>query len=511
MLRGLTISTSPEPPTPSGSSSALFVGEGLRVTAGELSAILARHEGRPISSDRIAAIQSEISAIYQGKGYPFVAVSTPAQNVTQGVVHIRVLEFRVGKLEAIPQDTSDAVLAGLRLGAEDPVYLPRLQEDMLWLNRTPFRTTEASFRPGAQAGQTDLLLETRRTRAFQGYVGAGNTGSDSTSWNRVYAGAQVGGPLLRNGLAGYQFTISPADIGDRADIGYLSHALQVFVPVTARSETDLSVNWVQTHQTVDVFNLEETVAEAGLGYRIALSDLMGALLPPSDVRVGIEARRQVSVVDFDDIRVNSTAYNVYQAVVGYSVTRYGNRGATQFEAAFRVSPGGLDDANSDERLRAVTQGRMNGARYAYFNATLRGVRALSGGASISGLVRVQATGDALPRTEQIGLGGPGGSRAYSYDDGSSDQAAILQAEYQFPPVGLSARGPELRMSAFADAAWGEGAPGEDDLSLASLGVAGVANLRRGVSLEATLATALTEGPYTQAGDLRLIAKLLARF
>jgi hypothetical protein len=32
-----------------------------------------------------------------------------------------------------------------------------------------------------------------------------------------------------------------------------------------------------------------------------------------------------------------------------------------------------------------------------------------------------------------------------------------------------------------------------------------------VSLEATLATALTEGPYTQAGDLRLIAKLLARF
>jgi hemolysin activation/secretion protein len=217
------------------------------------------------------------------------------------------------------------------------------------------------------------------------------------------------------------------------------------------------------------------------------------------------------VVDFDDIRVNSTAYNVYQAVVGYSVTTYGRRGASQFEASFHVSPGGLDDANSDERMRLVTQGRMASARYAYLNASLRSSRNLTSGDSISGLVRVQATGDALPRTEQMGLGGPGGSRAFSYDDGASDQAAVVQAEYQFQPIGLSARGPELRTSAFLDAAWGEGAPGEDDLSLASLGIAASADILEGLSVEATLGAALTDGPRTQAGDFRLVARILARF
>ncbi len=509
-LRGLTMSTSAEPPQRLGEST-VFVGEGLRVSPDELSKVLARHVGQPLSPSRIAAIQSDIAALYQGKGYPFIAVSTPPQNVTEGILHLRVLEFRVGRLEARPLDTSDEIRAGLRLGPGDPVYLPRLQEDLLWLNRTPFRNTEASFRPGGQRGETDLLLETRRSRSVQGYVGAGNTGSESTGWNRVFAGVQAGGPLLGNGMAAYQFTISPEDIGNQADRGYLSHALQGSLPITARSEADLTVNWVQTHQAVDVFNIEGTVAEAAIGYRIALSDLMDAPLPPSDVRLGIEARRQVSVVDFDDIRVNSTAYNVYQAVVGYSVTNYGRRGASQFEAAFRVSPGGLDDANSDERMRLVTQGRMASARYAYLNATLRSRRDLTGGDALSALVRVQVTGDALPRTEQMGLGGQGGSRAFSYDDGASDRAAVVQAEYQFQPIGLSARGPELRTFAFLDAAWGEGAPGEDDLTLASVGVAAAADFLERLSLEATLGAALTDGPRTQAGDIRVVARILARF
>ena len=509
-LRGLTMSTSADAPQRLGEST-VFVGEGVRVSSDELSKVLSRYAGQPLSPSRIAAIQSDIAALYQDKGYPFIAVSTPPQNVTEGILHLRVLEFRVGQLEARPLDTSDEIRAGLRLGPGDPVYLPRLQEDMLWLNRTPFRNTEASFRPGAQMGQTDLLLETRQSRAGQGYAGAGNTGSKSTGWNRVYAGVQAGGPLLGNGMAAYQLTISPEDIGNRADRGYLSHALQGSLPITARSEADLTVNWVQTHQSVDVFNIEGTVAEAAIGYRIALSDLMDAPLPPSDVRLGIEARRQVSVVDFDDIRVNSTAYNVYQAVVGYSVTNYGRRGASQFEAAFRVSPGGLDDANSDERMRLVTQGRMASARYAYLNATLRSRRNLTGGDALSGLVRVQVTGDALPRTEQMGLGGQGGSRAYSYDDGASDRAAVVQAGYQFQPIGLSARGPELRTSAFLDAAWGEGAPGEDNLTLVSVGVAAAADFLERLSLEATLGAALTDGPRTQAGDIRLVARILARF
>jgi len=509
-LRGLTMSTSAEPPQRLGEST-VFVGEGVRVSPDELSKVLSRYAGQPLSPSRIAAIQSDIAALYQDKGYPFIAVSTPPQNVTEGILHLRVLEFRVGRLEARPLDTSDEIRAGLRLGPGDPVYLPRLQEDLLWLNRTPFRNTEASFRPGEQTGQTDLLLETRQSRAVQGYVGAGNTGSESTGWNRVFAGVQAGGPLLGNGMAAYQFTISPEDIGNRADRGYLSHALQGSLPITARSEADLTVNWVQTHQAVDVFNLEDTIAEAGIGYRIALSDLMDANLPPSDVRLGIEARRQVSVVDFDDIRVNSTAYNVYQAVVGYSVTNYGRRGASQFEAAFRASPGGIDDANSDERMRLVTQGRMASARYAYLTATLRSSRNLTGGDALSGLVRVQVTGDALPRTEQMGLGGQGGSRAYSYDDGASDRAAVVQAGYQFQPIGLSARGPELRTSAFLDAAWGQGVPGEDNPTLVSVGAAATADLLKGVSLEATLGAALTDGPRTQAGDIRVVARILARF
>ena len=112
-LRGLTMSTSAEPPQRLGEST-VFVGEGLRVSPDELSRVLARHVGQPLSPSRIAAIQSDIAALYQDKGYPFIAVSTPPQNVTEGILHLRVLEFRVGRLEARPLDNEAAVFDGPR-------------------------------------------------------------------------------------------------------------------------------------------------------------------------------------------------------------------------------------------------------------------------------------------------------------------------------------------------------------------------------------------------------------
>ncbi|MFM8375666.1 MAG: POTRA domain-containing protein, partial [Phenylobacterium sp.] len=96
-LRGLVATSGQERPALPGGQSVLIDGADLRLTASELRAVLARYAGQPIGSDLVIAIQGEVSTLYRRKGYPFAAVVTPPQDVSNGVLTLRILEFRIGE------------------------------------------------------------------------------------------------------------------------------------------------------------------------------------------------------------------------------------------------------------------------------------------------------------------------------------------------------------------------------------------------------------------------------
>lgn len=494
---------------PAGSRVSVSGGD-LRLTEAELSTLFTRYAGKPITTDLVTAIQADINEIYRLKGYPFLAVVTPPQDLTGGVLRIRIVEFRIGQVRQEPEDSGDDIRPKVRLSRGDAIPLRRLQEDLVWLNRYPYRSVEAIFRPGAETGETDLVLRTTRTRPLTLFGGYGNTGSESTGWNRVFAGVQVGVPGLRDGLAAYQVTLSPEDLGGRSERGYLSHSLQASAPTGPRAQFDLAVNWIQSHQEVEVFDLEDTVAEAGLAYRFALSNLTGSSQSPGDVWLGLEARRQVSVAAFGEVRVSSTAFNAYHLVAGYNRTRFDQGSQTEVEAVLRMSPGDLGDANSTDRIRAISEGRIEDARYAYIALSLAHARALKGGGALRALVRAQAATQALPRSEQFGLGGMTAARGYSYDDGAADQGLLFQGDLDFREVPLTDE-ITIQPSLIADASWGRTLNGGVETGLANLGVAATARLAGRAELKALVAGALLDGVRTRSGDVRAVARLTLRF
>lgn len=510
-LRGLVATSGPDMPVLPPGRSVLVAGEDLRVTPSELEAVLARHAGQPVSSALVIAIQGDVSALYRKKGYPFAAVVTPPQDVGDGVLTVRILEFRIGQVRQETEDAGDDVRSAIRLSPGDAIPLRRLQEDLVWLNRYPYRSVEAIFRPGDATGETDLFLRTRRTRPLTLYAGYGNTGSESTGWNRVFAGIQAGVPGLGDSLAAYQFTLSPEDIGGRAQQGYRSHAFQAASPVGHRAQVDLGVNWIQSRQAVEVFAFEDTLSEASVSYRFALSNLTGSVQAPGDAWLGVEARRQVSVGAFGDVRIASGAFNAYHLVAGYNRTRFDPGSQTELEAVLRLSPGGLDDANSAVRLAAVSQGRATEARYAYATLSLAHARALSGGGVLRALVRAQLATDALPRSELFGLGGPTASRGYTHDDGAADQGVLFQGDLEFPEIPFSDGAFTLQPSLIADGAWGRSKGGGPETGLADLGFGATARVAGRAELQATVAGALLDGPRTRAGDIRAVARFTVRF
>ena len=69
--------------------------------------------GQPLSRKLIAEIEAAIARQYRDLDYPFVSLSTPEQEITGGVLQIRVVEFRTGKV-AVKGAKSDAEAARLR-------------------------------------------------------------------------------------------------------------------------------------------------------------------------------------------------------------------------------------------------------------------------------------------------------------------------------------------------------------------------------------------------------------
>lgn len=510
-LRGLVATSSPEQPELPEGRKVLIASDDLRLTAPELEAVLDRHAGQPVNSALVIAIQGEVNALYRKMGYPFAAVVTPPQDVGDGVLTIRILEFRIGQVRQETEDATDDVRSAIRLSPGDEIPLRRLQEDLVWLNRYPYRSVEAIFRPGAATGETDLFLRTTRSRPLTVFAGYANTGSESTGWNRVFIGAQAGFPALGNSLAAYQFTLSPEDVGGRGDKGYRSHAFQAASPVGRRAQVDLGVNWIQSRQAVEVFDLEDTLSEAAATYRFALSNLTGAVTAPGDAWLGLEARRQVSVAAFGEVRISSEAFNAYHLVAGFNRTRFDPGSQTELEAVLRLSPGDLGDANSAERLAAASQGRALEARYAYASLSVAHARALSSGGVLRALIRAQVATDALPRSELFGLGGPTAARGYTHDDGATDQGVLFQGDLEFPEIPLSDGAVTLQPSLVADAAWGRAKGGGPETGLADLGFGATARLAGRAELQATVAGALLDGPRTRAGDIRAVARFTVRF
>lgn len=500
-----------------------------------LAQVLAGFVGQPLSRKAMGDIQTAIARVYREAGYPFVSVTLPPQEVTSGVLTLRVVEFRTGAVKVSGAEQGrEAELAGrVRTATGERIDATALDEDLAWLNRFPYRSVSGVFSPGDELGLSTLTLEVTPQKPWQAFAGWSNSGTKATGLDRYFVGFGAALPALPQSFLSYQFTGSDNFWSDSGSLGpgpdrpsYYSHAGRLVFSTGARQSIEIAPSFVATRQRglAPQFTFTNTTLEVPVYYRTAISNLLPGIYA-GDLVIGAVGKSVSRSSFFDRSNIGGARAAVFELVAGWTVSRSDAWGSTSADLRIVINPGGVLGGNSTTRWQNFSGGRVSDVTYAYGLADITRVTRLGQGFNWVSQAIAQIGNQPLPDTEQMGLGGLYGTRGYSLDDATVDTGVIWRNELRMPTFSVlpafsgTGVGDQLSPFVFVDLGWGRangyqgllGPVRREDYSLASIGTGVDYTLGRNLTASLVAGYALSDAAHTKAGDVSLQGRLFVSF
>lgn len=474
-------------------------------------AALAPFLGQPLSQALIARAQTAIAGVWRAKGYPFMSVTIPPQEVTSGTLTLRVVEFVAGTVTS----EHSRLPRNIRQQPGEPIAAARLSEDLAWLNRNPFRDVGAVFTPGDRRGTSDIDLTVAAGRPFAAHAGWDSTGSASTGRDRWFIGGGAWMPAFNDMTLAWRYTRSN-DLWDGAIAsldparrGYLSLAGRIDLPTLPRQALSVAPNLVTTNEFVagTPFSFANLTIELPIHYRTAMSNIVPGRYW-GDVYFGAEPKWLRRTTRFAGIDVATGEAALVNLVVGWSHLLTDDRGRTSIDLWLKGNPGGIAGNNTLANWAAFTGGRMSDHTYLYGGFDIGRWTQLSQALSWSSSVSGQVAGQSLPDTERLSLGGHLATRGYDGSTASVDAGFVWRNELRPRPLSLLANAglaDTLSPFAFVDLGWGRDVATRKDSTLAGTGLGFDYAIGTNFTAGATAAMALINAGSTRSGDWTVAA------
>lgn len=487
------------------------------VSQATLDAALGPFIGAPLSRAAITQLQSTVAAVWRNAGYPFVSVTVPPQEISAGVLSLRVIEFRAG-IVTVRGGREPNLEDDVRVHPGDRIAASALEEDLNWLNRNPFRRVTAQFAPGSADGTSDLTLDVSESKPWLVYSGWSNTGSEATGFGRWSAGGRLWLPALGGATLSYQYTHSDdlfTDSGpfglDSSRGGYLSHAGIINLPLGPRAELSVAPNSVETNEFIagTPFSFRNRTFELPIIYRGAVSNVLADRYW-GDFYFGITPRWVERHTALAGVDVASGNAALIDFSAGWAGSFNDALGSTELDLSVAINPSGILRDNTDAAWAAFTGGRITHAGYVTASIDITRLTELPADltwiSEFTGLLAVEA----LPDPERLGLSGYSAVRGYSSDTAAADTGFVWRNELHLPTQALLMQAglpDQLSPYAFLDLAQGYDFAAGDQTTLASTGLGLDYALGSNFNANFTGAVALVGANDVERGDWSLSASL----
>ncbi|TFW09629.1 ShlB/FhaC/HecB family hemolysin secretion/activation protein [Oxalobacteraceae bacterium OM1] len=451
-----------------------------------------------------------LEQVYHRLGYNVVVVTLPEQELDKGVVTLRVVETRLGKLKVEGnQYFSEAnirrSLPMLREGATPNIG--KASSSLKLANENPAKKVALQLQSGANDDEVDATLKVTDEKPWKIGAAVDNTGTSSTGKSHL--------------TVQYQ----------HANIADLDHVLSLQYTTTIEKPSQVSVYGAGYHiplyslgDSIDVFasysDVDSGSVSAGI-FDLLVSGrgtIAGARYNQNLRRIGDYESKLIYGVDYRAYQNNVTLAGVQLGndvtVHPLSVAYAGLLGMPGGEASFSVTAmhnvaGGSRGGAADfTRVRSGARADYNLLRY-----TAGYTRLLPQDWQLRLNLSGQLSNDALVPGEQFGAGGASSVRGFQERDISSDSGYLVNAEVYTPNVcgAMERFAMQCRALAFYDSAYvsrNKALPGEQaSASIGSVGVGMRVNADKYLALQLDVGH-VVDGGVTQAkGDNRMHFRL----
>jgi hemolysin activation/secretion protein len=484
----------------------------------DVQSVLAPFRGKQRDFSDVQKALEALELAYRKAGYGAVQVYLPEQELDRGVVNLRVVETRIGKVE----------VSGNKYFSEDNVRrsLPALQEgatpnsrkiadNLRAANESPVKQARVVLRPAPKDNAVDAKVEVEDQSPWRLFATLDNTGSEQTGRTRVGVGVQYANLFDRDNVATAQYITSP-EKPDQVQVYSLGYRLPLY-------RLGDSMDFFAGYSSVDAGT---TQIPAGALQFAGKGQIYGARYNYLFPRKGEYEHKLVFGADY---RVYDNActlgglancgaagndVRVHPASLAYM--GQWNRRADQlsfYGSVARNIPGGTDGGN--QAFEAV---RPNAdASYTILRSGFTYARAFTGDWQVRLRLDGQYTDDALVPGEQFGIGGWSSVRGFFEREIASDYGYAGSVELytpDFAPKQGFAQG-NLRALAFYDAgAVHINHPVGGDIEHQSISSAGVGlrlGFKKNVAVRVDGASVIDEGGSQHKGDWMIHFGVLVSF
>ncbi|MBL8305453.1 MAG: ShlB/FhaC/HecB family hemolysin secretion/activation protein [Rubrivivax sp.] len=491
------------------------------LTTEDLQARLAAFTGRA-TLERLRAAAAAVQDAYRQAGWGGVVAFLPEQDLKEGVVRIRVVEGKLGKItvEKHQQFSRDNILASLpslKAGVTPPVRL--IDAEIQLANENPAKTVQVLLQPGDQPGTVAAAVTVQEQPVQRFSARLDNTGGKNIGRWRAALGWQHANVGDADHVFAAEFQTAPQD---PSAVRVLSGSYRA--PLYGRA---LAFDAYAAWSNVDAGKVGSAAGDLQFSGKGVVA---GARLSAYLARWRNIDQRLIGGLEWRDYLNNCTIDGLPQGACGaagasvsvqplsltYTAQASGEwRWGLSAGVHHNLAAGGSHSGAADfDAVRSGSQRRYT---------LLRGQAHLSipvlEGSGISARVSTQYSREPLVPGEMFGAGGAGTVRGFEERELSGDSGAVLTLEFNGPDLAdgwLPGRGADLRLVAFADAAYlanRDDAPclaGRHECHMGSLG-AGLRLAWSNVQLRLDVARAMSTGPITAKGDVRAHLSLNVAF
>lgn len=145
---------------------------------------------------QLQQVADSVTKYYHDRGYFLARAIVPAQEVKDGVVHIRVLEGRLAHIDVVGnKHYSQPVLARpFKPLIGDLVTVTRTENALLTLTKYPGLSASGVFKPGPDVGTTDIVINVNQEKRYGASVRADNEGTEFTGKKRLIGSVDWNNP-----------------------------------------------------------------------------------------------------------------------------------------------------------------------------------------------------------------------------------------------------------------------------------------------------------------------------